>query len=78
MTKPGLLIATSCLKESASISPEIFKHWYQEIHVPDVLAAEGGPPMAVHYTNVDPAAKWSNLIIYRLPDIEWVGSDGMK
>ena len=78
MTTPGLLIATSCLKDSITISPETFKHWYQDVHVPDVLAVEGAPPLAVHYTNVDPEAKWTNLMVFRLPDIGWVGSDSMK
>ena len=78
MPTPGVLLAKSHLLSSTTITPETFAHWYHNIHIPDVLASEGAPPLALHYTNVDPSAKWANLIVYRLPEVSWVGSEAMK
>ena len=78
MSSPGLLVATSRLKDDTSLSSDTFNHWYQQIHIPDVLKAQDGPPMALHLTNADPAAKWQHLVVYRIPDTNWIGSDSMK
>ena len=77
MPTPGILVAKSHLLSSATITPEIFIHWYHNIHIPDVLASPGAPPLVIHYTSADPGAKWVNLMAFRLPDISWLGSEEM-
>ena len=71
-------MATSALKPDALIKPETFVWWYHDVHIPDVLKAEGAPATAFHYTHADAGAKWQHMVTYPLADYAWAGSEAMR
>ena len=78
MATQGILLTTSHLLPDASITSETFLHWYDDIHIPDVLAAKGAPPLALRYGNVNPSAEWTYVVVFQLPDTSWVTSEALK
>jgi hypothetical protein len=78
MPTPGILLTTSHLLPDTSITPETFLHWYDDIHIPDVLAAEEATPLALRYKNANASAEWTYVVIFQLPDTSWVGSEALK
>jgi hypothetical protein len=74
----GILLTPSHLLRHISITADTFLHWYNDIHIPDVLAAEDAPPLALRYQNVDPSTEWTYVVIFQLPDTSWVTNEALK
>ena len=78
MPSAGLLFTTSHLLSDTTTTPEIYTHWYDQVHIPDVLAAKDAPPLALRFTNADLSAEFTYLVVFKLLDTSWVGSEALK
>ena len=63
----GLLYVLTKIKDP-SFSEENFNKWYSTVHIQDINAS-GLSDLAIRYKNVNPAARWPYLAVYRVPDI---------
>lgn len=61
MPTPELLYVGSAIKEPV-LTEDAFVKWYDEVHIPDVLAS--GPPFALRYKNTNPSAAFPHLVLY--------------
>ncbi|KAF2401682.1 hypothetical protein EJ06DRAFT_547970 [Trichodelitschia bisporula] len=69
-TGPGLLIARSRIT-SPELSEDVFERWYNEVHIPDVLAV-GTISAAYRFRNSNPAAEVPYLAVYTVPEFSKV------
>jgi len=73
MPESGLLLVFSRLKEGSDISSVDFQRWYDEVHLPDVLATSGIKE-GYRYNNVLPNAGWQFLALYPVSDVAFLGT----
>jgi len=73
---PGMLYANSKIT-SQDLSAEDFNHWYNDIHVPDVLKTSG-VKTAFRYESLDPSAELPYLALYPLKDLDFCNTDESK
>ncbi|KFY76852.1 hypothetical protein V499_03630 [Pseudogymnoascus sp. VKM F-103] len=73
MAQPGILWVNSKITHPDAITPENFDKWYNDIHVPDILATSGFDS-AFRYKNIDPKADRPYLAMYPVSDVDWLGS----
>ncbi|TKA62772.1 hypothetical protein B0A49_09097 [Cryomyces minteri] len=76
MPTSGLLFATSKIK-NPELSDDIYNKWYNDIHLPDVLAT-GCAPIALRYKNKNKDAKMPYLALYPLDDLALLESEKFK
>ncbi|KAK4191043.1 hypothetical protein QBC35DRAFT_488062 [Podospora australis] len=72
----GIILVRSRIS-SPLLTPETFKKWYEEVHIPDVLAT-GKVRFALRYRAVDEegaAGGLPFLAIYHLDDMSWLHED---
>ncbi|KAK0650828.1 hypothetical protein DIS24_g6418 [Lasiodiplodia hormozganensis] len=77
MPTPGLLYIGATIKDPV-LDEATFDKWYDESHVPEMLALRNGPPAAFRFKNADSSRPFSYLCLYVLPDLPWVDSDDLK
>ena len=69
---PGLFFASSKITSQA-LNESTYLHWYEDIHIPDVLATRGFSA-AFRYDAVSPAADRPYLLLYPLRDLAFLRS----
>ena len=82
----GLLYVAARIKSPPLVSLELFRKWYDEVHIPDLCNAKDGVTIALRYKHTSPKAHiggeanddvpWPFLTIYKLHDIHWLTTDG--
>ena len=73
MAQPGILWVNSKITHPDSITPENFNKWYNEVHIPDILATSGFNS-AFRYRSIDPKADRPYLAMYPVSDLNWLRS----
>jgi len=68
---PGIIFVQFKLRESSEISQELLEKWYDEVHIPDVLAT-GGVKSAWRWKAADPEYTKQDLVLYKLPDMAFI------
>jgi hypothetical protein len=76
LSGPGILLAATHIIDS-TLSDETFNKWYNEIHIPDVVAT-GGVTQATRFRNANPDAAEKYLALYHVPDLSVVASEKFK
>ena len=71
MSTPGLLYVESVITEPSHLSSETFTQWYEQEHIPDILATSG-INVAFRYESVDPHATRPYLACYPLQSLEFL------
>ncbi len=78
--RAGVFCVRSRLTDPVSLPAPAFMQWYDDVHIPDLLAA--GVPAAWRYetapSSSTTAADPSYLVVYKLPDIAFVHSAAFK
>ncbi|KAK4642977.1 hypothetical protein QC761_402130 [Podospora bellae-mahoneyi] len=76
--KPGIIVVHS-RPLSPLLPPIVFQTWYENIHIPDVLAT-GHVSSAARYRLTSPEANNSMpfLAVYHLPDMNWLRQDNCQ
>jgi len=74
MPKSGLLWVASKISDPAETSPFTFNTWYNDTHIPDVLATSE-VKTASRYQNIDPAGERQYLALYPVSDVDWLSSE---
>lgn len=65
---PGLLYAVTTI-DAPLLEESTFDKWY-DLHIAELAAVDGGPPVGYRYQNVDRVhQKWQFLAIYPLKDV---------
>ncbi|KAL1637376.1 hypothetical protein SLS58_009323 [Diplodia intermedia] len=77
MPTPGVLYVGAAIKDPV-LDEATFNKWYDDSHVPEMLALRNGPPAAFRYRNADPTRPFPYLVLYVLPDMAWADSDELK
>ncbi|KAK4495555.1 hypothetical protein PRZ48_001220 [Zasmidium cellare] len=74
MPTPGLTFVASNVLDPAKTSDEIYNKFYNDEHLPDVLAS-GLTKLALRYKNANPEAKIPYLALYPVEDASITGSE---
>ncbi|OCK85542.1 hypothetical protein K432DRAFT_286605 [Lepidopterella palustris CBS 459.81] len=75
----GILWVNSKITAPDKVSPELFRAWYEEVHIPDILAAkQGGILASWRYQCADPERPAPYLAIYSVPDLGFLQSNEFK
>lgn len=74
---PGIFYSTSRISKPDQISEETYNKWYNEVHIPDVLAT-GGVTAAYRFRNANPNADRPYLAVYQVPDLGIIQSETFK
>lgn len=75
--QPGIFFVNSKIT-SDTLSPQVFNRWYQDVHIPDILATSG-IKKAIRYLSTTPeGAERPYLAVYPVQDVAWVRSDEFK
>jgi hypothetical protein len=75
----GIIWVQSLIKDKEKLSAESFNRWYEDIHIPDILAAgNGGVVSAWRYKAVDPSRPRPWMGVYKVPDVAFLGSNQFK
>ncbi len=70
---PGILFATSRISDD-SLDGETFRKWYEDVHIPDVLATSG-VDTAFRFKALDTEqAERPYLALYLFRDLEWLST----
>ncbi|KAK0658689.1 hypothetical protein QBC41DRAFT_237857 [Cercophora samala] len=79
-SKPGI-IAVRSRPCSPLLTPIVFQKWYEDVHIPDVLAT-GHVNLAKRYqlssSETHPSNPMPFLAIYHLPDMNWLHKDNCQ
>ncbi|KAF2491046.1 hypothetical protein BU16DRAFT_517062 [Lophium mytilinum] len=70
-TGPGIIVSRFKLRDSSEVSQELLEKWYDEVHIPDVLAT-GGVKSAWRWKAADPEYGNQNMVLYKLPDLTFI------
>ncbi|KAK3349853.1 hypothetical protein B0T25DRAFT_519962 [Lasiosphaeria hispida] len=78
---PGVVFVQSKIKSTDILSPVIFKQWYEETHIPDLLGTSGISAAARYIAADIPAGElavrgFPYLAVYPEVDLNWMASDG--
>ncbi|KAF2665012.1 hypothetical protein BT63DRAFT_464295 [Microthyrium microscopicum] len=77
LSGPGILISASHIIKPSELSDEAFNKWYNEVHIPDVLAT-GGVSRATRFRNASSKATEKYLVIYEVDDLSVIASERFK
>ena len=69
----GLFYITSSADESKGLTPDAFTKWYNDIHIPELLALPG-LDSAFRYSNTAPDTKPEYLCLYPLASLDTLKS----
>jgi len=73
MSQPHLLWVSSGVTKPDELNLETFKKWYDEVHIPHVLATKV-ISSATRYESIDPAARFPVLVLYPVKDAALLAS----
>lgn len=74
---PGILFVNSKITSEA-LTPEIFREWYESVHIPDIFVTSG-IKSAFRYQSTTPGkVERPYLALYPVRDIQWLYSDEFK
>ncbi|OCL14285.1 hypothetical protein AOQ84DRAFT_281396 [Glonium stellatum] len=74
LSGPGIIFIFFRLRDSSQASQAIIEKWYDEVHIP-AMVASGGIPLAWRWKAANPDYEKPNLVIYKLPDLAFLQSD---
>lgn len=78
--KPGIILVRSRIS-SLSLTPETFRKWYEDVHIPDVLATNKVKAALRYHTIHHPRQADDEddlppyLAVYHLDDMNWLHED---
>lgn len=75
--KPGILFVNSKII-SDTLSPELFRKWYEDIHIPDIFVTSGIKSAFRYYSTTPDKVEWPFLALYPVKDVQWLFSDEFK
>lgn len=79
LSGPGILWINSKVTDPATLSVNAFERWYEDIHIPDIIAAKpGGVVASWRYKCQDSSRKAPFLAVYRVPDMSFLQSSEFK
>lgn len=73
----GCLYVESSIARTDVLDEETYLKWYDEEHIPEILAT-GGIKSARRFKNVDPEADKPYLALYPMTDIGFMSTDKFK
>jgi hypothetical protein len=77
LSGPGILWINSRITDPA-MTPEAFTRWYEQIHIPDIIAAKpGGVVASWRYQALNPRSA-PYLAVYKVPDMGFLQSAEFK
>lgn len=85
----GILYVSARLKSPPIVTPEIFRQWYDDEHIPQMCNAKDGVSVAARYKHTSPNANivggeatsevpYPFVTLYKLNDIHWLAGDGFN
>jgi hypothetical protein len=74
---PGIFLSLSKIIKHEVLSDEVFNKWYNEVHLPDVLAT-GKITRAYRFRNKNPDAERPYLALYICPDMSCIAGEEVK
>jgi hypothetical protein len=79
LSGPGILWINSRIDAPNQISPDLFKKWYEEYHIPDIIAARpDGCIASSRYECMDSTRTSPYLAVYSIPDLAFVQTNEFK
>lgn len=75
--QPGIFFVNSKIT-SDTLSPQVFNRWYQDVHIPDILATSGIKAAFRYLSTTPEVAERPYLAVYPVQDVAWVRSDEFK
>lgn len=79
LSEPGLIWINSKVTDKAILSDEAFTRWYEDIHIPDVIAAKHGGILASwRYQCANKERSAPYLAVYKVPDMGFLQSPEFK
>ncbi|KAF2803049.1 uncharacterized protein BDZ99DRAFT_400490 [Mytilinidion resinicola] len=79
LSGPGILWVNSKITAPDKLSPELFKTWYEEVHIRDIIAAKkGGVLAAWRYQCANPERPAPYLALYSIPDMGVLQTDQFR
>lgn len=77
VTGPGLLYVNSKITDP-SLSPELYKKWYEEIHIRDIFERKGIASAFRYYSTSPDSVERPYLALYPLEDVSFLTSAAFK
>lgn len=79
LSGPGILWINSKVVKPDELSDELFQTWYEQVHIPDLIAARpGGIIASWRYRCFDPERSAPYLALYSVPDLGFLTSPEFK
>lgn len=79
LSGPGILWINSKLTDPESLPVEKFTRWYEDVHIPDIIAAKpGGVAASWRYKCLDANRPAPFLAVYKVPDMGFLQSSEFK
>ena len=79
LSGPGILWINSKVTHPDELPVEKFERWYEQVHIPDLIAAKKGGILASwRYKCFDPARSAPFLAVYSVPDLGFLQSKEFK
>jgi hypothetical protein len=79
LSGPGIIWTASKLEATDKVPPELFKKWYETVHIPEIIAVKpGGVVAASRYQCMDPERAAPYLAVYSLPDLGYLQTPEFK
>jgi hypothetical protein len=76
-SRPGILFVNSMIT-SDTLTPELFREWYEGVHIPDLLVTSG-INSGVRYKATNPEqVERPYLAMYPVKNVQWLHSDEFK
>jgi hypothetical protein len=72
---PGILLVASKIKDLAVLDRETFRRWYEEVHVPDILATSGIDSAFRFVSPTPEEVEQPYLALYPIKDLGWLAED---
>jgi len=74
---PGILFVNSKITSDA-LKPEVFKEWYESVHIPDILATSGIKFGCRYQSTAPEKVERPFLALYPVKDVQWLHSEEFK
>lgn len=74
---PGIIYTTSKIIQPKVLPDEKFNWWYENIHIPDMLAS-GVVSAAWRFKNLNPKSEIPYLAVYKIPDMAALQTPAFK
>lgn len=79
LSGPGILWINSRLTDPSFLPANSFHRWYEDIHIPDIIAAKpGGVVASWRYQCLDKTRDAPWLAVYKVPDMGFLQSSEFK